>query len=462
MGALRHPYEGSRFAIALVASALSVAFGVLVLVMIGQQSEIALIVLLVVASLAAAWVLIQLWRIRLLADAVLVGPQTLPEVQAAVDTVRERLDFHGRLPVFVVDRIGRVMTGEAAAVTLTSFFGVNVLVAEGGALGDLSDEGDHERLVFVLATYFGAVKARTAQWTPFLYALQFTFLPKLVFPFVYPWMRATVYTGDRIAYACCGDLNIGLEACYRALVGKEVAGHIQASGLTGQALTVRSRFLLRLTQLLRPVPHVTNRYLDLLSFAAVYEPAAYERFRGSLDPSVAAVDGVLHRLQKRRPSPVAIPVGVALSALLLIGGVVVAQVLRAPDSPGQTSPSNGPTPAPDSSGNGVVTPSPEPVPVSNIAELTVVVAPPATPIGQDAAGNPVNYGAANLTDGDASSAWRMRGDGTGQVITFTFNQPRHAHSRRARQRVREDGRLRRHGQVRAGAADHRRVLVVRR
>lgn len=43
--------------------------------------------------------------------------------------------------------------------------------------------------------------------------------------------------------------------------------------------------------------------------------------------------------------------------------------------------------------------------------------------GADVAGDPVAYDAANVLDGDPSTAWRIEGDGTGTTLTFTFDEP---------------------------------------
>jgi hypothetical protein len=54
----------------------------------------------------------------------------------------------------------------------------------------------------------------------------------------------------------------------------------------------------------------------------------------------------------------------------------------------------------------------------------VTAAVPATaPPSISAAGKRVTFRAANLTDGDGRTAWRMIGDGTGQLLTFEFTAP---------------------------------------
>lgn len=341
INALRHPTEASRFALALVASTVAVSIAVYVLVSLGRAAEVLLLLLSLAAMFVLLWLLLQLWRVRLLADSVKVTRETLPEVQDAVDTVRQRLDYYGRVDLFVTDKISRVLSAEAPPITLTSYFGVRVIVAEGAALGDPSSEQERSHLLFLLATHFGAIKARHTQWSPFLIALQISGLPKLVSLFIYPWYRATIYTGDRIAYACCGDLGVGVQAVYRAMAGKEAAPHLRASGLVDQALSVRRNMVLRLSQLLRPVPHATNRYLDLLSFAADREPAAFQTFRAALGPARDEADSVFARMRRRRPLILAPAVGLVLSALLLGGGVAAGLGVQGSNLPPITPPVSG-------------------------------------------------------------------------------------------------------------------------
>jgi hypothetical protein len=330
VAALRHPTESSRFALACVASAAVVAIAVAVLLASGLAGVLAIILVTVALVILLIRLTLTLWRISLLADAVKVTAATLPEIHAVVTEVRERLGYDRRLDVYVVDRINRVLTGAGSPVAMTSFFGARVIVIEGEAIGDLSVARGRQQLVFLLATFVGALKARHAQWTPVLVALQASGVAKLAWPFIYPWYRATVYTGDRIAYACCGDLDVSLQAAYRVLVGKEIAPHLRAGGLVEQALAVRRSRVLRLSQLVRQAPHATNRYLELLSVAAVHQPAEFAGFQSTVGPVATEVSAVATRLGSRRRSTAAIPLGLVISALLLTAGIAVG--LAADDS----------------------------------------------------------------------------------------------------------------------------------
>src|SRR6476660_5169519 len=137
---------------------------------------------------------------------------------------------------------------------------------------------------------------------PMFPAFRMTGLTVFVFPFMYPYCRAKVYSGGRIAYACCRDLDVSLHAVYRALVGKEIASHLRADGLTGQALSVRHRMQLRrFAQLLRPTPYATNRYLSLLLFVRYRMSDAFEAHRSALGAAGQQAEPLLAALRRRRP-----------------------------------------------------------------------------------------------------------------------------------------------------------------
>lgn len=320
--ALRHPTEGSRFALACVASTAVVAVAAFVLLSTGHVAEVVAAILVLTVVILIAVVTWMLLRIQLLANAVHVSAATLPDVDAVVQEVRERLAYDRRLDVFVVNKTSRSLGEGSAPVVVIGFFGVRFILVEGDVIGDLSDERQRGQFVFLLATCVGALKARHTTWSPYLAILQGMVLPKLVGVFVAPWHRATVYTGDRIALACCGDLDVSLHAFYRDLVGKDIVTRLQDGGFVAQALRARRRTILRLSQLLHSTPHATNRYLELLSFAAVRDPDGYHVFRAGAAPAFGELDGVLADLGRRRPLPGAQGVAVLLSILLLAGGLV--------------------------------------------------------------------------------------------------------------------------------------------
>jgi hypothetical protein len=50
-----------------------------------------------------------------------------------------------------------------------------------------------------------------------------------------------------------------------------------------------------------------------------------------------------------------------------------------------------------------------------------IVVPGSAPASVDEDGNPVTFEATNMIDSDPRTSWRMAGDGSGSVVTFTFD-----------------------------------------
>ncbi len=155
----RHHTEPSRYLLAVVSSSVVVAILLFALIVVYGRQQALLVGLLVIPGIGFVWLLLQLNRIRLLGQAVRVSPATTPELQHTVDEVRARLDYTKRTDVFVTERVD-------VPIQLQSLFGVRVLVVQGAFVADLIDEGRHTELMFLLATYLGALKARYDRLTP--------------------------------------------------------------------------------------------------------------------------------------------------------------------------------------------------------------------------------------------------------------------------------------------------------
>jgi hypothetical protein len=105
---------------------------------------------------------------------------------------------------------------------------------------------------------------------------------------------------------------------------------------------------------------------------------------------------------------------------LLLAGDDDPQVARQADDPVRTEkPSRDPR---KPQGRATVSPVPE-TPAGNLAAVTTVRAPRPAPSTEDVTGNPVSFAAANMLDGQPATCWRMPGNGTGESITFTFDDP---------------------------------------
>jgi len=275
-GELLHPTEQSRFLLA--ASASVIVFGVLGLAIATTAGVTVL--LLTGAALALAgglvWAALQVSRARLLGSSLQVTEDSLPELHAVLEEVRERLEYRRRIDVYIVAR-------SSALASMTSYLGTKIILLEGGFVADLLSDAEHAELEFLLARFVGALKARHARFTLVLVLLNVVGAVKVLNPFLVPYQRATIYSGDQLGLACCGSIDGALKMTERLLVGKELAPGIARVGLIEQAASVHRRVLPRIVQLFAPTPHLTNRYLNLLAFARSRESGSLASFRASLD-----------------------------------------------------------------------------------------------------------------------------------------------------------------------------------
>ena len=314
LATVRHPAEPSRLAMAVVCVSCAL---IVVVVWAAVINLLALIysVLGLVLVLLLIWLLVQLSRLRLLGDAVLVSAETFPEVQSAVDEVRAMLQYEHRVDIFVVPNL-------SPRIQQSSYFGVRALLFEGGAIADITAPATRPQLLFLLGTYFGAFKAKHDRWPITEVVLDSAGVRKILAPLVTPWLRATVYTGDQIAYVCSRDFRVSVAAVCRVLVGRELTSQLAVPGLILQAARVSGSPVLRLSELFRPDPHGTNRFLNLVRFAQQVDPESVLAFRAELPEEINRVlDEALARMERRGRrtfGAAAVTVGVVVVSAILV------------------------------------------------------------------------------------------------------------------------------------------------
>ena len=377
VGYVPHPSEHSRFLLAL--SATAICFGGFALWVVGRGGWIALGVLVAFVVLFAGlvWVGLQIFRARMLGRSIRVTEESMPELQALVDDVRDQLDYHRRVDVYVVQKAN-------PPAQMTSYLGTKVIVLEGALIGDLLVE-QRPQLTYLLARFIGALKARHQRLTIVFVILEAVESLRFLFPFLLPYYRATTYTGDQIGQACCGDLDAALSATERLLVGKELEPELRARGVVQQARLVRRRVLPRLVQLFLPEPHLTNRYLNLLFWARCAEPEAWSAFSAGADADTnRELMQLWDRSPHRRPAPsrarrLATSSIVALLTGLILTGVAVA-ALQSEEAaytfesvPTVTPEPTVATPAPTPTAIPTPAETPTAEPTSNVAALTAHV-----------------------------------------------------------------------------------------
>lgn len=410
--ALLHPTERSRFVLALVAVLLVVAVVAGVAALLDQWWNLIGIAFALAAVGVFIWFSVQLFQAQLLGRAARVSGDNLPEVQAVLDQIREQLDFHRPVDVYVMDEV------ESHAL-LMKFLRTRVILLGGEFVADTLSEERRAELTFLIARFIGALKAKHLRLQPIRLAI--TALEKLGFLnlFLYPYDRATVYSGDQIGLACCGNLRAALRVLGGFMVGSKLAPKLGLPGVLRQAVSVRRRWLPRWCQLLLTHPHLTNRYLNLLAFARRLDPIGFEAFELELDERTR---GDLPVALRRAPGA---PRGRrhgdgrrawGLAATLALVAIALAVAVRlVPSPPAAALRADPPVTT-------VHPPAPPPAPVE-LASSAVASASSTARSSVDAGGNRVTYGAGNAIDGKRTTAWRTPGDGTGETLKLAWDHP---------------------------------------
>jgi hypothetical protein len=276
VAALRHPTEYSRLLLAL--SATAIAFGGLGMLIVHYVGLVPAGILAGVLLFVAfdVWLGLQVYRARMLGRSVRVTAETLPELQAVLDEVRDRLAYRRRVDVYVSE-------SSNPPAKMTSYLGTRVIVLEGALVADLMEPENRAQLTFLVARFVGALKARHERLTIVFVLIEAVTYLRVLGLFLAPYRRATAYSGDQIGQAVNGDLSASLDATERLLVGKDMEPRLRARGTVDQAAAVRRRLLPRFTQLFMAEPHLTNRWLNLVFHARAADPDAFTGQAARLD-----------------------------------------------------------------------------------------------------------------------------------------------------------------------------------
>lgn len=286
---LLHPTEPSRLALALVAVVVALVILIAVAAVASNAGALGYLVGLALFVGGSLWFGQQLLRARLLGRSVRVGADTLPALQELLDEVRSTLGYQKRIDVYVVDKA-------AAPIAMSSYLGTRIVVIEGGLVADMLTPEGRGQLTFLIGRSIGALCARHTRLNTVVALLGAVDGLRYVSPFLRPWYRACVYSGDQVGMACCSNLEAALLATRRLLVGKELADDLPSGNVVPQACLVQRNMLPRLIQLLAPEPHVTNRYANLICFARCHDPVLWERLLTSMPPAQqAAVEALWQR-----------------------------------------------------------------------------------------------------------------------------------------------------------------------
>lgn len=269
-----HPYEQSRLTLAYCVVAVVVT--IVLIMLLTSFGEVLAVAMLLAVGIGFIYFLLSVQRAQLLGSAVRVTPHTLPEIHAVLADVRRRLDYHRPVDVYVVAKV------EHKAQWI-SLLGRRVILLEGEFVNGLQSAEGELRLHFLFGSFIGMLKARHDRLNLFLVLLSGVEALQIFKLLLFPYYRATFYTGDQLGYLCAGNLKSALNTIGTLMVGKEFAAQVMTAGVLDQVEVVQRDMLPRLAQIRSSAPHLVNRYLNILAFALIKSPDSFAEFSQNLD-----------------------------------------------------------------------------------------------------------------------------------------------------------------------------------
>lgn len=260
--ALKHPLQRRRFALALF-------FALILFPLIAVGLVAGTVVLVVPLFAFLFWLGGRVLFASFVGNSILVSELNYPRIRDIGEDLKTIIGYRKTVNVFVYEQ------GSFNAYLMKFFFYrravfLNSELLEAGVTDD--------ELRWLIGRFIGYLRARRQAgfWGWTIRAAQHL----LVFtPFLLPYERALVYTGDRIALAVIhGDISSAVSAMQKLLVGRQLGYSVNPSGLVDQHRLVKGSLFALLARLWTAFPHMTARYVDLIGFAKERYPVQFARF----------------------------------------------------------------------------------------------------------------------------------------------------------------------------------------
>jgi Zn-dependent protease with chaperone function len=258
-----HPLERRRVPLAVL--------GAVPLIIIAILASVFTFGGFLIAFLVGLWLTGRITEARLRGGAVVVSKYNFPEIAEQIEILRARLGYPKEVRAFVVQ-------DGAINALLWRVFGRKYLALNTGLVESMTAR---ER-EFVIARFMGTLRSghlRFHEVAGFIEAFDNLWGLNLL---VVPYLRATVYTGDRVGLMTCGSFEACRSAFEKLMLGPKLSSKVSMSGLLEQAQALRTTPFRVLAILFSSHPHMTDRYWELFSFAQAQGFSVEERqFDGS-------------------------------------------------------------------------------------------------------------------------------------------------------------------------------------
>jgi hypothetical protein len=263
------------------------------------------------------WLAFEIFYATLIANWILVSEHNYPRVHKLLEEVQETIGVKERVDIIVYEQ-GQFNAYFSMLFARRAIF-MNSELLEQGVTDD--------ELRWVIARFVGRIRAKR-RIGPLRWAIALTERLGLFNLFIFPYERATAYTGDRVALAVInGDISTAISAMNKLIVGRQLGYSVNPAGIVIQYKRVKGSLFAFLGRLFSPLPAATARYFDLIAFAAERYPNEYAKF-AAMNPSFQTVGGAW-RLLNTAQLPSYAGQGLSSGAVggLLFGGAAILGVV---------------------------------------------------------------------------------------------------------------------------------------
>src|SRR5260370_27129654 len=290
---LLHPTEPSRLRLALVSLTIVAALFVIVVLLSGGAFLVAVLAVFL-PLVFALWLAFRVLEAKLRGHAIEINSENFPELKVVVMDVCQMLNYQKPISAFVIK------DGEINMI-LRRLFGRQSLWINSGLVEDMGDPATGAELIFLVGRFVGALKARHLRFGEFMAIINNFEQLTMINLFILPYLRSTVYSGDQIGVAVCGDVAASLRAMSKFLVGKDLADRLSIRATTAQAIRQQRTFFRFMSIVSSAYPHTTDRFLNLVRFSQTNQ-ASRAGVRGLSDPALLAAAALVPELWVLPPS----------------------------------------------------------------------------------------------------------------------------------------------------------------
>jgi len=268
-----HPKENSRFLLALIVSIPVIIIGVIL-----TFSTFGLALLVIGFLVLSTWFILNIMKTNLIANSVQVSEYNFPKILSAYFEVKEAIGYHKEIPIYIVQ------DGDINAF-ISKFFRTKFIILNSGLVEGIKTEEDFIQIKWIIARFIGALRAKHFRLDIFKLIIENIEKIKIFNFFILPYERAIIYTGDNIGMLLCEDLEKVMIAFDKFMVGNQLCSKINFNGILEQSALVENSFFALLARLTSSHPHLTSRYLNLLSFAKKEFPEQYKEYINKYETS---------------------------------------------------------------------------------------------------------------------------------------------------------------------------------